>query len=243
SYDPKKFSWSGSGMMGLYDAYLQTDPAKAKELAVFMDKASGWPARVTTAEQIAEAKKLLKKKDYAAAEAMTSKVIVPRYSQASDMIYLLKAEALAKVGKVQQAYDTLQFAVLNNPTEALNADLKKYGKKLGKDAKQISADTWALREKKIYDAPDFTLDQYLKPGQASLKDFRGKVVLLTFWFPGCGPCRGEFPHFETALKKFSKDQVEYVGINVFPEQDEYVVPFMNTTGYTFIPLRATNEWA
>jgi hypothetical protein len=30
---------------------------------------------------------------------------------------------------------------------------------------------------------------------------------------------------------------------VLPIQDDYVLPFMKGTGYSFIPLRATNDWA
>lgn len=31
---------------------------------------------------------------------------------------------------------------------------------------------------------------------ASLSALRGRVVLVTFWFPSCGPCRAEFPYLE-----------------------------------------------
>jgi thiol-disulfide isomerase/thioredoxin len=69
------------------------------------------------------------------------------------------------------------------------------------------------------------------------------VVLLTFWFPGCGPCRGEFPHFQEVLKKFKGQDIAYVGINVVPGQDPYVLPFMQSSGYSFTPLRDKDQMA
>ena len=62
------------------------------------------------------------------------------------------------------------------------------------------------------------------------------MVLLTYWFPGCGPCRGEFPHFQNVVNKFKGQDLVYVGINISPEQNDYVVPFMKSSGYTFIPI-------
>jgi peroxiredoxin len=69
------------------------------------------------------------------------------------------------------------------------------------------------------------------------------VVLLTFWFPGCGPCRGEFPHFQEALSKFKGQDIAYIGINVVPDQDPYVLPFMQSSGYSFTPLRDKDRMA
>ena len=64
---------------------------------------------------------------------------------------------------------------------------------------------------------------------------------MTFWFPGCGPCRGEMPHLEAVLKKYPKDKVVYLGIQTLPEQDEYVASFMKGTKYSFMPLHGTRQ--
>jgi thiol-disulfide isomerase/thioredoxin len=81
----------------------------------------------------------------------------------------------------------------------------------------------------------------LTAGEASLADFKGKAILLTYWFPGCGPCRGEFPHFENVVRKFKGKDLEYIGINIVSDQNEYVVPFMKSSGYSFTPLEEVRE--
>ncbi|MES2108413.1 MAG: TlpA disulfide reductase family protein, partial [Bacteroidota bacterium] len=63
------------------------------------------------------------------------------------------------------------------------------------------------------------------------------------WFPACGPCRAEFPHFQAVIDKFRDKDVVYVGIDVSPEQDPYVLPLLKNTKFSFIPLRGTQEFA
>lgn len=111
-----------------------------------------------------------------------------------------------------------------------------YGEKSGKPAAAVYED---IRQKLASTAKkaSFNLDAYLTSGKVTMNDYKGKVVLLTFWFPGCGPCRGEFPHFESVLKNFKSQPVSYVGVNVVADQDEYVVPFIKTSGYSFTPLK------
>ena len=101
---------------------------------------------------------------------------------------------------------------------------------------------WYIRDTASKVAPVFVLDQYFKTGTSSLADYKGKVVLITYWFPGCGPCRGEFPHFENVVKKFKGKEFVYLGINIVEDQDPYVLPFMKSSGYSFIPLRDNKNW-
>jgi len=62
-------------------------------------------------------------------------------------------------------------------------------------------------------APDFALAGI--DGQTvRLSDYRGKVVLLNFWYTGCEPCREETPALEAAYKKLAPQGLEIIGMNV-----------------------------
>ena len=46
-----------------------------------------------------------------------------------------------------------------------------------------------------------------------LEDQRGKVVLLSFWFSDCPPCRALMPHEKKLVEKFPADRFTLMGIN------------------------------
>jgi thiol-disulfide isomerase/thioredoxin len=243
-YPPDKFSWSESGMSVLYDTYiLQNQPAKARELAMAMGKEDGWPDKATLAANVISVQGLVKEKKYKEAYQLLDKLKTPRYSSAAGDIAVLRANVIDASGNTQGAYDSLVSLEAKTPDDDVKNALLKYGAKLGRDAKQTDNDIWAAREKTIKAAPEFSLGLYTSDKTASLSDYKGKLILMTFWFPGCGPCRGEFPHFESVLKKFKEKEIVYLGINVFPDQDDYVLPFMQGTKYSFIPLRGNADWA
>jgi len=79
-------------------------------------------------------------------------------------------------------------------------------------------------------APDFKLTN-LKDKEVSLKDFRGKFVLLnfmaTYW------CRKEMPHLQKLHDKF-KDK-DFIIMAVYSDREgaQAVKPFIKKSGYTF----------
>ncbi|MDR2282847.1 MAG: TlpA family protein disulfide reductase [Sphingobacterium sp.] len=62
-------------------------------------------------------------------------------------------------------------------------------------------------------APDFDGDKYLDGSNASLKDLRGKHVLLEFWGSWCGVCREEHPLFKKIYEKYKDKGFEIVSVS------------------------------
>jgi len=62
-------------------------------------------------------------------------------------------------------------------------------------------------------APDFSIEN-LRGGNAGLKDYKGKVVLLNFWATWCMPCRAEMPSMETAWQKYKDQGFAVVAVSV-----------------------------
>ena len=48
--------------------------------------------------------------------------------------------------------------------------------------------------------------------QVSLSDFRGRPVVLNFWFPSCPPCRAEMPDFEAAFLRHKDSGLQFIGV-------------------------------
>jgi len=242
SYAPEKFNWSSSGMSSYFNVLLSENPQKAVELAQEMVKTEKgekkqWPELVLQAQIVAKAKALMDQKKGAEAMALLKQLKLSKYSQFKTDLALLKAQADDIAGNTAAAYDSLLVTFAKSPSVAIKAAITSYGNKMEKKTEQIDTDIWTRLDAVAQIATPFTgLKRYLTPGEASLADYRGKAVLLTYWFPGCGPCRGEFPHFENVVKKFKGKDLEYLGINIVSKQNDYVVPFMKGSGYSFTPL-------
>lgn len=242
-YPPQKFSWSASGMTFLADAYLQTDPEKALALINGMGEEKDWVLRKQVAESLIQINKLEQNQNYKDAVIKLDQVKLPHYNQIDDFIALKKAALREKAGDVKAAYDSLSVKFAMVPTDQLYTALELYGNKTGKDKEQVAKDILTIRNSTAVPAYPFELGLYTHNGKLNLKDLKGKVVMLTFWFPACVPCREEFPHFQAVINEFKGENVVYVGINVYPQQDPYVIPFMENTRYSFIPLRGSSEFA
>jgi peroxiredoxin len=68
-------------------------------------------------------------------------------------------------------------------------------------------------------APDFTLEDMDKR-KFSLKDYRGKVVLLNFWATWCPPCRREMPSLERLHQKFKGKDFVVLALNQMEDGDK-----------------------
>ena len=104
---------------------------------------------------------------------------------------MLKAWAQDADGKTADAYGGLIAIAAKTPTDDVNAALATYGAKLGKNGAAVDADLWARLDASATPAADFALPDYPDGKRVRLTEYRGHVVLVNFWYPSCGPCRGE----------------------------------------------------
>lgn len=77
------------------------------------------------------------------------------------------------------------------------------------NAEQGDAEEIAARQP----VPDFILTEE-NGTQKKLSDFRGNVVILSFWASWCGPCLTELPTFAEMEKKFRARGLKVVPVNV-----------------------------
>ena len=61
-------------------------------------------------------------------------------------------------------------------------------------------------------APELDVSEWLDTPGTSLKQLKGKVVLLDFWAPWCGPCRAMFPHLKRMYTMYHDKGLEILGI-------------------------------
>ncbi|WP_160691736.1 TlpA disulfide reductase family protein [Clostridium sp. C2-6-12] len=62
-------------------------------------------------------------------------------------------------------------------------------------------------------AKDFTVYDE-NQNEVKLSDYIGKPVVLNFWASWCGPCKSEMPGFNEMSKKYSKDKIAILMINL-----------------------------
>ena len=92
-------------------------------------------------------------------------------------------------------------------------------------------------------APAFTLPKVGAPGDVSMADLKGKVVLINFWATWCKPCEDEMPAMERLYRAVGQQGFELVAVSV-DESGEPVEAFRKRLGLSFpIVLDSTQEVA
>lgn len=251
AYPPEKNQNSMSEMTDLFTIYLHSSPDKALTFAqemIALASENGkkeWQSLIDFLTNYKQAESLIKDNKSAEALQILEKTKLPSRSsatmEATIRFNLLKAAAQTANGQTEAAYEGLKVFYIKSPSDQVRSEMTKIGKKLGKKDGQIENDIQSAIAALSQPFKDFSLGLYDQNKNVSLADYRGKVVLLNFWYPLCGPCHAEAPYIQKLVEKFGKDKFVVLAPNAFPNQDSMVMPFFKGNKYDFIPLKVPDS--
>jgi peroxiredoxin len=82
-------------------------------------------------------------------------------------------------------------------------------------------------------APELDGVAWFNTKARSLNDFRGRYVLLDFWFTGCGPCHDDFPSVKLVHERFEQHGVTVIGVHDNSSTPEAVLEHCKQQGLMF----------
>lgn len=231
-------------LTGLFNLYLKSDRIRALELARQMVQLSPeskeWPVLVAYAQALIDTDTLLAAGRPAEALVALGRISLPRYGVDRRWLDLAKVRATA-VETPAKAYDDLLAIQASKPTDEGQAALLVLGQKAGKEPAVVVSDLRAKRAASARPAECFDLVDYTTGRPVKLEDYRGRAVLVNFWYPLCGPCRGEFPFLQSVLEKYRSRGFEILAINGHAPEDHLVLPLLKGWRLDFKPLKGTEE--
>ena len=71
-------------------------------------------------------------------------------------------------------------------------------------------------------------------------DYAGDVLVLNFWYAGCGPCRAEASTLEDTYQQVSPQGARFLGVNIY-DGPEQATAFEQTYGITYPSLIAKED--
>ncbi len=83
-------------------------------------------------------------------------------------------------------------------------------------------------------APAYAAASLASSDSASLRELRGRVVLLNVWATWCPPCREEIPALQEIHERYVARGLDVVGVTVdAPGEEEAVREFVDDYGMTY----------
>ena len=236
----QKYMPRGAGSLApLFYLYLREDAAKALKLATAcaaaLPKDKSWSQLVSYAKTVIDARTLIAEGKPEDAKPALEKVSLPARADRR-MLDVTRAQALDASGQTALAYSSTLQAFASKPADQTRAALSAFAGKLGKSPRQVDAEV--LTERTVLSRPGipFSTVTYPDAKPVKLEDYAGKVFLLNFWYPMCGPCRGEFPSLQAVLDKYKSRGFQIVAANIHPKEDAWVMPLITGWKLGFLPV-------
>ena len=185
NYPADKFSYTSLAMSWYYGEL--TAPPEALSVASDMVKwfptSKTWAQRVSHQEAMVRVQALLAESKFNEALEAIEKTQKPSGRHGTTWV-LAKAQAAAGAGRPEQAYSALLESLAAAPDDRVRAALLEQGAALKKASQEVDADVWRIRDAKAVTAFPFQLTSARDGKPVKLSDYRDRVVLLAFWFPG-----------------------------------------------------------
>ena len=71
-------------------------------------------------------------------------------------------------------------------------------------------------------------------------DYAGEVLVVNFWYAGCGPCRAEAKYLEQVAREYDGKGASFLGLNIY-DQPATATSFARTYDVTYPSLIAIDD--
>ncbi|MDQ1142417.1 TlpA disulfide reductase family protein [Pedobacter agri] len=241
NYLTKEPAEASQAMLSYYLLLLDNDIEKTKYLIYSLlemkTRPFDWGKLLFLTNSILSAQQLIVKDKPSEALAILKNIEIPYFLKSPILqVHKLKNTALAKLHGNKLAIDSAIYSFIKHPSKPLYDLILDYRDSSLQDSSAISIYVKEKINQNIRKASVFKLKNYLNNDSLTLDSLRGKVVLLSYWYPQCGPCRAEMPYFEQVLNEYNDRNIQYITINIQPNQAGQVINLRRKEQYTFVPL-------
>ena len=160
-----------------------------------------------------------------------------------NFILLLFISAAILTSCNKESVDKQSTTKTNEKKEALNQDKNNTSKEVTNSS---SGNINLFKVDKVEkssgskSAPNFFWTE--KGSQVSLKDLKGKVILVNLWATWCGPCIREMPDLSKISEELKDKNFKMLGINIFQqEKSKKVEDFLNSNPVSYTILDGNQE--
>jgi tetratricopeptide (TPR) repeat protein/plasmid stability protein len=178
--------WFESAARELVLLRLTDDPFAAQTVlrsALREKPADQWlVSLVPTVDAMAKARTSIDRGRFTEAKAALDAVGSP-VGMAATAFSLMRVQVENGLGEVRSGYDRLIAMMASEPDDGVRSKLSRQAARLGRSADRVARDIREARVRRSHVVPDFQFPDVRTGAPVRLSDLRGKVVLLSFWFP------------------------------------------------------------